>query len=251
VHRGTPWHFFGGMIAEATKGNTWFGRTVFEAVAFLKTRHATGAAPDLQILSLPWAYPSPNQDLPIRPTVDTRPSITMMVTMIYPKSRGEMRLASADPTAAPLIDPHYLEDPADVRFLLDAVQTTREMMAHPTIAGELKGELHPGDQFRDEAALARELPTRVHTAYHPVGTCRVGTDARAVVDPQLRVRGIDGLRVADASIMPNVIGGNTNAPCMMIGERCAELMLTEAGVTRAAQAAVAAPTKKSERSLTA
>jgi choline dehydrogenase-like flavoprotein len=224
VHRGTPWHFFGGMIKEATRGDTWFGRTVFEVVAFLQSKMAQNGVPDLQILSLPWAYPSPNQDAPVRPTVDTRPAITLMATMIYPKSRGDVRLASADPTAAPLIDPHYLEDPADVRFLLDAVKTTRDIMASPTVARELKGELHPGDAFRDEAAMARELPVRVTTAYHPVGTCRMGSDARAVVDTELRVRGVEGLRVADASIMPNVIGGNTNAPCMMIGERCAELI---------------------------
>src|SRR5262249_41706687 len=153
VHRGTPWHFFGGMIKEAMRGDTWFGRTVFEVVAFLRTRMAQDGVPDLQILSLPWAYPAPNQDAPVRPTVDTRPAITLMATMIYPKSRGDLRLASADPTAAPLIDPHYLEDPSDMRFLLDAVKLTREIMAGPALAGELKGELHPGEAFRDEAAM--------------------------------------------------------------------------------------------------
>jgi choline dehydrogenase len=225
VHRGTPWHFLGGMTAEAFRGDTWFGRTVFEGVAFVPTQHKQGAAPDLQLLALPWAYPSPNQDLPVRAVVDTRPAITVMTTMIYPKSRGDVRLASTDPTAAPLIDPHYLEEPDDVRFLLDAVKLTRDIFASGPMKGVVTEELHPGPSYADAAAMARELPTRVHTAYHPVGTCRMGSDERAVVDPWLRVRGIEGLRVADASIMPRVIGGNTNAPCMMIGERCAELML--------------------------
>jgi choline dehydrogenase len=85
-------------------------------------------------------------------------------------------------------------------------------------------ELHPGPSFADRAALAREVPNRATTVYHPVGSCRMGSDERAVVDPELRVRGIEGLRVADASIMPSITGGNTNAPAMMIGERCAALM---------------------------
>lgn len=226
VHRGTPWHFMSGMLAEAARGDTWFGRTVFEVAAFVRTKFANGV-PDFQILSLPWSYPAPNQDRPVRHVVDTRPALTLMATMIYPKSRGELRLASTDPAEAPRIDPHYLEDPADRRFLLEAVRLTREIMASPPLRSTVTGELHPGPAFSGDAELERELPMRVHTAYHPVGTCRMGTDERAVVDPALRVRGIEGLRVADASIMPNVIGGNTNAACMMIGERCADLLLAQ------------------------
>jgi choline dehydrogenase len=89
-------------------------------------------------------------------------------------------------------------------------------------------ELHPADACRDDAALRRELPNRATTVYHPVGTCRMGSDARAVVDPQLRVRGIDGLRVVDASIIPTLISGNTNAPVVMIAEKAAD-MIREAG----------------------
>ena len=221
-HRGTASHFMGGMFKEATKGNTWFGRTVFESMAFVKMNSTD--IPDLQIHTLPWAYPAPNQDSPKRPQVDTRPAITVQPTLIYPKSRGEVRLNSANPTDAPHIDPHYLEDPADMEFLLDSIELCREIMAHETIASEVTEELEPGSKFFDRAALRKELPNRICTVYHPVGTCRMGVDERAVVDPQLRVRGIEGLRVADASIMPNVIGGNTNAPCIMIGERVVELI---------------------------
>ena len=223
IHRGTPLHFLGGMVAEATRGDTWFGRTVFEGAGFVRSRFASGI-PDLQIHTLPWSYPTPNQDLPVRPVVDKRPALTVMPTLIYPKSRGELRLASADPSAPPLIDPNYLAEPDDARFLLEGMKLIREVMASPRLKDVVTGELLPGPDFADEAALARELPNRIHTVYHPVGTCRMGSDARAVVDPWLRVRGIEGLRVADASIMPSITGGNTNAPALMIGERCAELM---------------------------
>ena len=228
VHRGSATHFFGGMLAEAFRGDTWFGRTVFEAGAFVQSRHATGGVPDLQIHTLPWAYPSPNQDAPVRPIVDQRPALTVMPTLIYPKSRGEIRLASADPMAAPVIDPKYLSDPRDTRFLLDGIALVRDIMASRLLKDVVTGELHPGSAFPDEASLAREIPNRIHTVYHPVGTCRMGSDERSVVDPKLRVRGVDGLRVADASIMPGITGGNTNAPAMMIGERCAELIRGEA-----------------------
>jgi choline dehydrogenase-like flavoprotein len=135
-----------------------------------------------------------------------------------------VRLASADPSAPPVIDPAYLSDPEDARFLLDGIKLVREIMASRLMKGVVTGELHPGSAFSDDASLMRELPRRIHTVYHPVGTCRMGTDERAVVDTDLKVRGVDGLRVADAAIMPSITGGNTNAPAMMIGERCAELI---------------------------
>ena len=109
-------------------------------------------------------------------------------------------------------------------LLIEGVQMIRDVMASSLISGEVKGEFAPGSNFADETALRRELPNRIHSVYHPVGTARMGVDERAVVDPQLRVLGVDGLRVADASIMPSITGGNTNAPAMMIGEHCAALM---------------------------
>lgn len=223
VHRGTAPHFLGGMISELTRGDSWMGRTVFDSMAFVRTDRADGR-PDLQIHTMPWSYPSPNQDKPVRHVVDTRPALTVLPTLIYPKSRGEVRLASTDPTVAPLIDPAYLSDPDDARFLIDGMKRMREVMASRHLAKVVNGELHPGPGISGDADLARELPNRVHSVYHPVGTCRMGSDERAVVDPELRVRGVEGLRVADASIMPTITGGNTNAPAMMIGERCAQLM---------------------------
>ena len=222
-NRGTSPYFVGGVVAEAIRGDSWMGRTVFDAVGFVRSPHAD-AIPDIQVHALPWSYPFPNQDSPARQKVDKRPALTIMPTLIYPKSRGTLRLASADPAAAPVIDPGYLTEPDDSRLLLDGIELIREVMASQVIAGAVSLELNPGPDFPDRAALAAELPNRASSVYHAVGTCRMGADERAVVDPALRVRGIDGLRVADASIMPSITGGNTNAPAMMIGEYAATLI---------------------------
>jgi choline dehydrogenase len=229
VNRGTAPYFAQGLVTEALRGGTWVSRTVFEAVGFVRSSIA-GPVPDLQIHALPWAYPSPNQDAPIRHPVDKRPALTVMSTLIYPKSRGTLRLASADPDAAPLIDPGYLTEPDDARVLLDGVELLRETFRSGRVASDV-AELHPGPQLRTRADLAADLPQRATTVYHPVGTCRMGSDERAVVDPQLRVRGVAGLRVADASIMPSITGGNTNAPALMIGEHAAALIRRD-GVPR-------------------
>ncbi|MFG1855692.1 GMC family oxidoreductase [Actinomadura geliboluensis] len=223
-HRGTAPYFAKGVAKEWTKGGTWVARSVFEAVGFVRSGQA-GDVPDIQIHALPWSYPFPNQDAPVRHKVDKRPALTIMPTLIYPKSRGTVRLASADPAAAPVIDPGYLSDPDDARLLLDGIELVREVMNNKIIAGDVKAELSPGTSYPDRAALAKELPNRATTVYHPVGSCRMGSDERAVVDPALKVRGVEGLRVADASIMPSIIGGNTNAPSMMIGEHAATLIL--------------------------
>lgn len=224
-HRGIPSYFARGVAREFTRGGSFLSHTVFETVAFLRTSQATDV-PDLQIHVLPWAYPSPNQDAPIRHKVDRHPALTVMSTLIYPKSRGTVRLASADPTAAPLIDFAYLAEESDRRVLLEGTEMIREIMQAPAIKGAVKRELHPGAAY-DAGAMRGELLNRATTVYHGVGSCRMGVDEAAVVGPDLRVRGIAGLRVADASIMPSIIGGNTNAPSIMIGERCAELVLAD------------------------
>ena len=133
-------------------------------------------------------------------------------------------MASTDPFTAPLIDPNYLADPQDLATLVAGMELVRESLAHPAISGEVGREVLPGADLHGEdlAEFARRNASGV---YHPVGTCRMGSDERAVVDPALRVRGVAGLRVADASVMPSIVGGNTNAAAMMIGERAAELIL--------------------------
>ena len=224
VHHGSAPYFFKGILAEELKGDTWLGRTVFEAFGFVRSSIA-GEVPDIQLHALPWSYPFPNQDSPKRWKVDPRSSLTIFSTLIYPKSRGTVRLASADPLAKPLIDMGYLSDPDDGKVLLDGMELIREIMSSSLIAPGVTLELNPGTQWPDRAAMEKELPNWATSVYHGVGTCRMGSDERAVVDPRLRVRGIEGLRVADASIMPAIVGGNTNAPAMMIGEHAASLIL--------------------------
>ncbi|MET9325354.1 GMC family oxidoreductase N-terminal domain-containing protein [Tsukamurella sp. NPDC003166] len=224
VHKGTPAYFSKGLAKEwRSPGQSFMANTVFDAAAFVRTSYAKDI-PDLQIHCLPWNYPTPNQDADKLHMVDPRPGLTILPTLIYPQSRGELRLNSANPLEQPSIDPGYLSDPQDTEVLMEGIGMIREVMRHPSVSPMVTEEFTPGAAFMDDAALRRELPNRVHSVYHPVGTCRMGTDERSVVDPELRVNGIEGLRVADASIMPSITGGNTNAPSYMIGEMCARFL---------------------------
>ncbi len=222
VRRPTPAYFLRGLANARMRRTGWATGSQFDALGFVRSSQATGV-PDLQLHILYWVYPFPNQDGPkaVRPPT-TRPGMTVLPTLIYPKSRGTVRLAGSDPMLAPVIDPGYLTDPRDAEVLVEGIAMTRAALAG---LGDSTGEIVPGPDYADEAELRRVLPNVVHSVYHPVGSCRMGSDERAVVDPELRVRGIDGLRVADASIMPTIVGGNTNAASIMIGERCAELIL--------------------------
>ncbi|MEI5671754.1 MULTISPECIES: GMC family oxidoreductase [unclassified Nocardioides] len=222
--RGNAFFFAKGIAKEVLRpGTTFLANSVFEAVGFVRTSQATDV-PDLQLHLLPWSYVSPNQDAPIRHDVDPRPSLTVLTTLIYPRSRGTLRLASSDPTAAPLIDFQYLADPADVELLGEGSEMVREIMAGGAFGGAVKEEIHPGTNLKGQA-LRDAILNRATSVYHGVGTCRMGVDELAVVGPDLKVRGIEGLRVCDASIMPSITGGNTNAPAIMIGERGADLVL--------------------------
>jgi choline dehydrogenase len=224
TNKGTAGYFAKGIVKELMRpGTTFMANSVFEVMAFLRTSAATDV-PNLQLHLLPWSYVSPNQDEPIRHEVDPRPALTVLTTLIYPRSRGTLRLASADPTAAPLIDPQYLADPADLDVLTEGSEMVREIMAGKAFGGSIKEELHPGKDITGQG-LRDAILNRATSVYHGVGTCRMGVDELAVVSPDLKVRGIEGLRVCDASIMPSITGGNTNAPAIMIGERGASLVL--------------------------
>jgi choline dehydrogenase-like flavoprotein len=222
LRRPTPAYFARGLARARLRRTGWAAGAQFEATGFVRSSLA-GAVPDLQLLELYWVYPYPNQDgdKAVRPPT-TKPGLSVFPTLIYPESRGTVRLAGPDPTLPPLIDPAYLQAGKDVDVLLEGVGTVRELMAG---VGDNTGEIVPGAEYTDPAELRRILPNIVHTVYHPVGSCRMGSDERAVVDPELKVRGIDGLRVADASVMPTITGGNTNASSIMIGERCAEIII--------------------------
>ncbi len=143
--------------------------------------------------------------------------------VLRPESRGTVRLASNDIAAAPAIDPAFLSDARDIAVLRAAVRQTHRICEAPALSHYEPKDRYPFD-INDDDALDANLRARADTVYHPVGTCRMGADAGAVVDPRLKYRGIEGLYVADASIMPRLVSGNTNAPSIMIGERCADFV---------------------------
>jgi choline dehydrogenase-like flavoprotein len=145
------------------------------------------------------------------------------VCVLRPQSRGDIRLRSSSPYHAPLINPAFLEDDYDMSVLLKGFKMTREILAHKNLAPFAEKELFT--KKTDDDSLIKLIRSRADTVYHPVGSCRMGMDEMAVVDPQLRVKGIEKLRVVDASVMPEVISGNTNAPTMMIASRAAELIM--------------------------
>jgi choline dehydrogenase-like flavoprotein len=151
-------------------------------------------------------------------------AFTFGPTLLHPHSRGEIRLRSSSPLDAPSIRANYLADSRDMSVLLDGVKLARALAATKAFAPYRGAELHPGPEAKDDRALREHIARFTETLYHPVGTCKMGQDAAAVVDSELRVHGVEGLRVADASIMPEIVGGNTNAPTIMIAEKAAEMI---------------------------
>jgi choline dehydrogenase-like flavoprotein len=190
---------------------------VFESVAFLKTRPGLDR-PDVQFVFQPAARPRPGFPLPIGHGYAVSP------VNLYPKSRGRVSLAAADARAAPLIDPALLSVPEDIEPLIRAIKLARRILAAPNFARYRATELAPGAALQSDAQIADYIRSASYTVHHQVGTCRMGTDADAVVDVQLRLRGVAGLRVVDASIIPTIVGGNTNAVVVMIAERAADLI---------------------------
>jgi choline dehydrogenase-like flavoprotein len=149
---------------------------------------------------------------------------TVNSTFLRPESRGQVSLASADPSAEPLIDPQYLTASKDKEMAVTLVRTIREVLARPVMRRFIAEERLPGAAEQTDEQILAYARQYGSCDYHPVGTCRMGTGDDAVVDPKLRVRGLDGLRVIDASIMPKLVSGNTMAPTMMIAEKGADLV---------------------------
>jgi len=151
--------------------------------------------------------------------------VTLHVCDLLPKSRGRISLAGNDPSTPPRIEANYLSHPDDIGVLLDGLKLARRIFGAPAMKKHIKAELLPGPEARTDEALVADIRARAETIYHPVGTCRMGKDEASVVDPEARVRGVEGLRVVDASIMPSIIAGNTNAPVMMMAENVSRMML--------------------------
>jgi choline dehydrogenase len=185
------------------------------------------SSPDLQLLFTPASY-----DPTKFGALEREDGMTVAVCPVRPDSRGTIMAKSPDPTAAPIITPNYLSDPGDARVLLAGIRFTREIFATAAIAQHSVVETLPGPGVRSDDELIEYARGFGNTIYHPVGTCRMGQGPAAVVDERLRVHGIAGLRVIDASVMPTLTTGNTNAPTIMIGEKGAAMIREDSGAHR-------------------
>jgi choline dehydrogenase-like flavoprotein len=199
------------------RGSGMLSSSVGEAFAFVRSRPGL-PAPDLQFHFAP-AYFVENGFS----DYDGH-AMTSGPVLVTPRSRGWIKLRSADPTAKPRIQTNALSEPEDVAALVHGVRLAREIARQEPLASAAGRELLPGPDVQDDAEIEADIRERVELLYHPVGTCRMGSGDGAVVDPHLRVHGVEGLRVADASVMPIITGGNTNVPTIMIGERAADLV---------------------------
>jgi len=208
--------------ALAARGALTFGAT--SASVFARSRPDL-ASPDLQLMLFPGSF-TPLLSGP--PVLERDPGIRVSVSLARPRSRGSIMATSPNPGVPPTIHLNYLSDPEDMRALTSGVQQVRNIFAQKAIAPYIVTETGPGGEAQHDEAIAAYIRTSGTTVHHLVGTCRMGEDDRAVVDSRLRVRGIGGLRVVDASVMPQVTTGNTNAPTIMIGDKGAALIREDA-----------------------
>jgi choline dehydrogenase len=209
-----------GRFAATGRGALTFGVTT--AMVFCRSREGL-ASPDLQLLFTPGSY-DPNGV----GRLEQQPGMTIVVCAVRPDSRGTIMARSADPFAPPAIRPNYLSAASDEQVLLSGTRHARRIFAASPLARHSTAETMPGSDRSSEEALIDFMHRAGMNLHHPVGTCRMGEDPMAVVDSRLRVRGIAGLRVIDASVMPTVTTGNTNAPTIMIGEKGAAMIREDA-----------------------
>lgn len=193
--------------------------TPFEGMAFVKTS-ASEPVPDIQIHFCPMGIvytndPKVHKGLTLLPY----PSFSFFVNKSHSKSRGRISLASGNPLDAPIIEPNLLGDERDVHTMVKALHLVRRIAAAAPLSDMILDEVEPGAACTTDEALSEYVRARTGLSYHPAGTCRMGTDDQAIVSPDLKVRGLENVWVADASIMPDHISGNINAVCMMIGEK--------------------------------
>ncbi|WP_433463097.1 GMC family oxidoreductase [Spirillospora sp. CA-128828] len=194
-----------------------FTSNVGEAVLFTRSDPALHA-PDLELIFAPVPYIAHGLTPP------AEHGVTLGVVLLQPESAGRITLASADPAAPPVIDPAYLTCAGDLSRLVHGIRRAEELLAADALKPYVGDPMEPYAGADDDEAVARYVRGHSETLYHPVGTCRMGTDDGSVVDPDLRVRGVGGLRVADVSVLPRITRGHTNAPAIMIGEMAADLI---------------------------
>jgi len=218
-----------GRYAATGRGALTFGVTT--AMVFCRSREGL-ESPDLQLLFTPGSY-DPNGI----GRLEREPGMTLVVCLARPDSRGTIMATSADPLARPAIRPNYLSAASDEQALLSGIGFARRIFAAPPLARHSAAETAPGPGTRSDEALSAFLHDAGTNLHHPVGTCRMGEDPMAVVDSRLRVHGLQGPRVIDASVMPTVTTGNTNAPSIMIGEKGAAMIREDAAAVTAAEAA--------------
>ncbi|ARV57531.1 choline dehydrogenase [Nostocales cyanobacterium HT-58-2] len=190
---------------------------IAEAGLFLHTSKNLDAAPDLQFhfASILWVQ---------REFARSGPGFTFAPCLTHPQSRGNLSLRSSSPNDPPIIQMNYLQSESDIQVLVEAIKISRQLAYSGAFDEFLGEEVAPGAGVTSDEAIQAYIRQGCDTVYHPVGTCKMGTDPLAVVDSQLRVHGVDGLRVVDASIMPTITTGNTNAPTIMIGEKAADMI---------------------------
>jgi choline dehydrogenase len=211
-----------GVVFEQTAGPPGPAPTsnVVETGCFVRTDDDL-PAPDLQFHNAPvYLLKHGLGD----PPDDEKTYLTMIPTQLRPESTGEVRLASDDPFDSPLIDPQYLTVDDDIEPLVEGVRLARAVANTDTLAEYCGSEVYPGPEVTTDAEIREFVREYATTVYHPVGTCRMGDDEMAVVDDTLQVHGVEGLRVADASVMPRITSGNTNAPTIAIAEKAADLV---------------------------
>jgi choline dehydrogenase len=178
-----------------------------------------GSRPNIQFHMQPLSADKPGDG------VHPFSAFTMSVCTLRPESRGEVRINSSDPLQPPTIIPNYLSTENDQKIAVESVKVARKIAQSSTLKKYITDEYIPGDSYTSDSELLEAAKNNSQSIYHPVGTCKMGNDASSVVDDQLRVRGVSGLRVVDASIMPELVSGNTNAPTMMIAEKAADMIL--------------------------
>jgi len=218
------WRLAREAIKYALWGEGFLGMTSVPIRLYFRTRPGL-ETPDATVSILPFLYERVGHER----RISKRRGITMNVNVLRSESLGSVHAASADPAAPPAIRFNFLSAQADRDGVLAAIRKGRELMSTSPMREIVSEEIAPGPLVQSDDELLDWVRHNAETTYHPVGTCRMGTDpASTVVDPELRVHGVAGLRIADASIMPTLTSGNTNAPCMMIGEKCADMVLAAA-----------------------